>query len=84
MSNYFIIRGTEDGIKINQLSKKELLERITPDENGEHYYGDKELKFLDYIPAIEDGYFNEYGIVIIKGDIVIPESKIIVKTYSID
>jgi len=50
MNHYFVIRDTEDGIKIEQLSKEELLKRITPDENGEHYYGDEELKFLDYIP----------------------------------
>ena len=29
MNHYFVIRDTEDGIKIEQLSKEELLKRIT-------------------------------------------------------
>jgi len=83
MNHYFVIRDTEDRIKIEQLSKEELLKRITPNENGEHYWGDEELKFLDYIPKIEDGCFNEDGIVIIKGEFIIPKPKIIVKKYDI-
>ncbi len=87
MENYFVITCSEDGIHIEQVDKEELLKRITTDESGYHCWGNRELKFLDYIPTIDKGYFYEEGsedmIIIIKGDFVIPEAKEVVTSWEI-
>lgn len=81
---YFIITVNEDGTKIEQITEGKLIERITPDEFGNLYYG-KEVRFLDNIPRWNDGYLDmEYGdVIIIKGDYVIPKAKQVVTKYEL-
>ncbi len=86
MEKYFVIVCDEDGIHIEQMNKVELLKRITADESGYHCWGNRKLKFLDYIPKIDNGYFYGEGsedIIIIKGDFVIPEAKKVVTSWEI-
>ncbi len=69
--SYFLIFSGESGIKIEKLSKEEILERINPDEFGCSYYGMGDV--LEELPDIEDGYFKgEGGILIIKGEVIVP------------
>lgn len=85
MDNYFIIKNFSDGISIEHVTKDELLKMITPDEYGYHYYGDKKLKFLDYIPGLDDGnlYMDDNEIIVIKGNFVIPKEKQVVIQYEL-
>lgn len=82
MEKYFILKNTDDGIKVEMITKEELLERITPDKHGYTYYGD-ERKFINYIPKNVDGYFEEDNIIIIKGDFVIPKAKKVIIEYEL-
>ena len=66
---YIVISPGEDGATIEQLSKSVLLERI-----DEKYYGDIDFK-TSLSPNIEDIDPNYWGdeILIIKGEIVVPQ-----------
>jgi len=79
---YFIIKSGEDGISIDAVSKAELSKRITPDEDGQHYYGDAPM-FLRSVPEIDKGYFMVDGMLVIKGEIVIPKPVAKITEYEI-
>lgn len=85
MSSYFLIRSGESGIHITQMTEETLLDRITPDSEGYHYYGNKPLIFLDHIPPCDSGYWeaSEESIVIIKGDFVIPKPVTVATRYNL-
>lgn len=78
---YFIITGSEDGgCRVCQVSRDELIRRLTPDENGESFYGN--WKIAKQIPKVFDDSLNE--IVIIKGELVVPKEVSVVKKYEIE
>lgn len=82
---YFLIRCGDDGTVVEELSEETLLERITPDKDGEGYYGD-ELTFLSKIPYNDKGYWNteaENSAVVIKGEIIVPKPINVVKKYKL-
>lgn len=83
-TGYFVIRGTEDGVRIDgPLPEAELLKRITPNPNEEGYtYYGKELEFSDVMPK-DFNYCDSSLLVIIKGEIVVPKPKQVVNTYEI-
>lgn len=82
---YFIIRSGEDGTNIEELTMREILDRISPDEDGEYYYGN-ELMFLEKIPEDDKGYWigvPENATVIIEGKIVIPKKIEVTTKYEL-
>jgi len=81
---YFIITSSEDGTTVEQITKEELMSRITPDEDGDLYYG-LGAKFLNELPEWNDGYPNMSfeDVIIIKGDFVVPKEKKVVTQYEL-
>ena len=83
---YYIIHSGEDGLGIEEVTKEELLERITPNmaEEGETYYGDPEI--LSKMPECDDGYFvgHNNALVIIKGKIISPKAKKVVTEFEVE
>lgn len=77
MNNYFIIAQTEDGINISEpLSKEEVLRRVE-----EKYYGN--IPILNRMPLMIDSSLYDNGLIIIKGDIVMPKPVQTVTKYDI-
>lgn len=73
--SYFIIISDEDGTRIRgPISKAALLTSITPNEAGDTDYGE-DIQYLKTIPDNDKGYWMARGnnMIIIKGDIVVPE-----------
>ena len=77
---YFVIYNGDGDTTVSQLSKEELVSRITPDEDGEGYYG--KVGFLKSIEEKDTNYWGD-NILIIKGEIVIPEPKNVIKSFDI-
>lgn len=84
-NKYFIIKNCSDGMSIDLVTKDALMARITTDEYGYHFYGCCKLEFLDYMPDENDGYLDmkDNEIIVIKGNFVIPQEKIIVTQYEL-
>lgn len=80
---YFIISNCSDGISISQTTKQQIIKDITPDKNGETAYGNRKIKFIDYLPDNYDGYLHmdDDCLIIIKGEFVIPKEKQVVTQY---
>lgn len=75
---YFILHNCEDGLTIDKVTGEELLEKITPDEEGNTYYGSGPLEFseevLDFDEAVHTGRRPpHHTICIIKGEFVTPK-----------
>ncbi len=74
--SYFIVTSGEDGTKIEgPFDQQEVLKRITPDQNGSTHYGSG-LVCYKRIPDSDKGIWigtSSNPMVIIKGDIVLPE-----------
>ena len=76
---YFVISGSEDGgCDMDALTKEELLLRLKPDADGYSYYGKK--KVLSEPPEEIDNFID---LLIIKGDIVVPKPKTVVKEWEL-
>ena len=84
---YFLVISTEDGTKITKLTREELLERITPDEDGETYYGGEDgLVFLDEIPDSDKGCWRDVpdnAVLIIQGEIIKPRITKVATKYEL-
>lgn len=83
---YFIIRNSDGDTHIEPVSKEKLMKVISPDEDGNTYYGHIDnITFLDAIPENTDtNYWGSDKVLIIKGEIVTPKPKEVIKTYEID
>lgn len=71
---YFVAYSDDDGTKIDgPFTKTELLDRITPGEDGTTWYGN--IKFAARIPDRDGGCWMapEGTTVVIKGRIVMPQ-----------
>lgn len=81
---YYIIHSGEDGLDVEEVTKEELLERITPSEDGETYHGHTEI--LNTLPDCDGGYFvgHHGALVIIKGKIIVPKAKKVVTEFEVD
>ena len=79
--SYFIIHNGEEDTTVEEVTKEVLLERITPEEGEEcNYYGNG--GFLSSIPKNDTNYWGD-NILIIKGEIVVPEKKEVVTAFKI-
>lgn len=77
MKGYFIIHYGEDGTSVEQVDKNELLDRIK-----EQYYG--EVGFKNEIGDDSDTNYWGGDLLIIKGEIVVPNSVEVTTKYDID
>jgi hypothetical protein len=68
---YFIISQGSEMHVAGPLTEAEVLRRITPDADGETYYG-RDKKFLPAIPKEGVEYLGENDLVIIRGEITVP------------
>lgn len=76
--SYFLIYGSEDGVKTKQFRNAEKLK-----EYLEEYFTDYPIKFMDYIPEdMESFYGNDF--IVIKGEVIKPNPVIIYKTFEIE
>ena len=86
--SYLVLYSSEDGLNISHIkTKKELLEKITPDKDGYIYWGNFDsIKFLDRIPG--DFYrFKDYAtheLLIVKAEVVTPRPVEVVTKMDID
>ena len=91
MDQLFIITSSEDGISIDgPLTTAEIQRRITPDKDGETYYGTNPI-FADKMPHTADGHFNDSRfpdagriVVILRGSIIVPTPVARVTEYKLD
>lgn len=75
---YYIVYQSENGIGIQgPFNKEEALERVE-----EKFYGD--LQALDKLPDMFGDQLESYGLVIIKGGIVVPTPKQVVTVYEME
>ena len=84
--SYFLLHSDEDGVSIEELTEKELLKKITPDKDGDTYFGDGEkLTFLSTIPDSDKGYWMapECSLLVIRGEIVIPKKVETITRYKL-
>lgn len=92
--SYFIIHSGEDGISVSEpLSADEVKDRVTPDENGDTYYGT--TGFHEEVPDQSDGHFWSSTptadgaedpadkLLIIKGSIVVPQAVEVVTKFDV-
>jgi hypothetical protein len=79
MSNeqYFVVFGHEDGVSINSVDKEEFLEDLKKGEYGR----DPEI-YSSFPPYVEMECF--IGLIIIKGNVVVPKPKQVVQEYEIE
>ena len=79
---YFIISPGEDGARVEQMDKEELLKRITRSEEEDTTdYGD--VDFLEKIEETDPNYWGD-NILIIKGEIVKPKAVKVVTKLEIE
>lgn len=77
MDTYFIAYQTEDSFGLDgPFYKEEVTKRIE-----EKWYGD--LPVFNTLPKMQDGYWLERGIVVIKGNIVVPRAITVVTKYEL-
>ena len=76
--SYFLIYGTEDGIRIKQFANN-----YQTAEYLEQNFNDCPVEFLDYIPSDMNELYDRQMIVI-KGEVVKPKPVTVVKTFEIN
>lgn len=75
---YFLLSCSEDGdVRVESMSKATLLKRL-----DEKYYGENP-KFVDRIPN-NDMMYWQGKMVLIKGKIVVPQTRQVVETYDVE
>jgi hypothetical protein len=75
---YFILHSSEDGFHTEEVSKEELLERVSDPD----YYGRVEI--CTEMPEKSDPNYWGSKLVIIKGKVVVPHAKKVVTEYEVD
>ena len=87
--SYFTISCNDAGVYVlGPFSKAELTRRIN--EWAEDIKSEYQPIFLDKMPEIHKGYFHfpmggpKNGVVIIKGEIVVPKPVEVVTTYEVE
>lgn len=74
---YFVIHNSDGDTIIDKISRGELLKRLNP---VEPYYG--KMGILQIIKEMDTNYWGD-NILIIKGEIVVPEVKTVVTELDI-
>ena len=76
MSRYFVIRNSDGDTYVESLSRETLQERLS-----EGYYG-SDIDYLDSVPGMDTNYWGE-SILIIKGEIAVPQAVQTVTEYKL-
>jgi hypothetical protein len=81
MSNeqYFVIFGHEDGVSINSVDKEEFLVNL---KNGEYGIDPEIYSVFPPYSYFEIKCFR--GLIVIKGNVVVPKPKQVVTEYEIE
>ena len=78
MSDYFVIRCSEDGdVTVEKMVQSELLSRIC-----ESYYGTQET--LDHVPHYDPQSWGTTGLLVIKGSVVQATPVDVVKEFTVE
>jgi len=77
--SYFIINNSDGDTYVEKVDRNELLNRL----NDREYYG-YNVNFLDKIPNDDTNYWRENDILIIKGKILVPKPKTVIKEFEFD
>ena len=85
MDKYFVINNSAGDTSIQVYEKEQLLKAISPDKDGLTDYG-HDLEFIDKVNLTKNSDTNYWGaaILIIKGSIVIPKVKEVIKNIDIE
>ncbi len=76
---YYVIISSEDGEpSVKEMTKEQVLKMFVPNEYGDYYYGKREA--LSELPG---DISNFDGVVIIKGEIVVPKPRKVVTEYEL-
>lgn len=79
---YFVIHNSEGDTTVEALTKEELLERLTPDEDLNYYYGGNG-ECLGNIDNSDTNYWGD-SLLIIKGEIVTPTAVKVIEKVDIE
>lgn len=79
MNRYFVIRNSEGDTTVESLTREQLLARLGP--NGP-YYG-RGVSFIEEITKTDTNYWPEKSLLIIQGEIVVPEERKVVTEYDV-
>ncbi len=75
---------SEDGdMSVSVVDEAELLKRITPDEDGETYYGDTSFLSEQDLAKNGDPMYWSKRLLIIRGEVVVPRPKKVVSAYEL-
>ena len=77
---YFVISNSDGDTTIEHLTKDELIEKLGNDEESNHWGAES---FVENLSHNDDTNYWGNSILIIKGEIVIPKPKTVVKDYDI-
>jgi len=80
--SYFVISNSDGDTSIHSMSKDELLKDITPDKDGCTAFGGL-VEFLDNLDETDTNYWGN-KVLIIKGEIVVPEPEKLIATYNVE
>lgn len=81
--SYFVIRATEDGLRIEEMQEQTLLFRINPREDGDSYYN--QIGFLEEVPK-DDNWMSEENrnvLLVIEGEVIVPREVKTVTKYEL-
>ena len=78
MNVYYVMRNSEDGIRIDSVDEAELLDRLKV-QDGATYWG-RDIEFREDPP---DAYTPENELFILRGEVVLPKPAEVVQTYSL-
>ena len=76
MSNYFVIRNSDGDTTVTEHSAEDLKEKL-----NEEYWGP--VEFMDELPSNKDTNYWGDCILIIKGEVVVPQPVETVTEYKI-
>jgi len=80
---YLVIHNSEDGLSVSTYDKKkELLEAITPDEDGSNDFGTDLGFMIEMSQELDPIYWPSDKMLIIKGEVIVPiVMNVITKLY---
>lgn len=75
MTQYFLISNSDGDTHVEPISEKELLKRLNEEGN--------EMDFMSEIPKEHDTNYWGEGVLIIKGEIVVPKAKTTITEFTL-
>lgn len=74
--SYFVLRASEDGFSVKEVTKEWLLKELS--EEGSGY---EAVQVVDHLPTEPDPNYWGNTLVIIKGEVVTPEPVQVISEY---